>query len=84
VEEVVSLSQVPNGPAVYALYGGRGRGAHIAYVGMTDKLRQRIAQHLVRRDSSVVTGVSVVSLNPNLVSEMRWWHHITFQDPVHL
>jgi hypothetical protein len=32
-----------------------------------------VSQHLVRRDSSIVTGTSVVSLNPDYVSEIRWW-----------
>ena len=79
-----TLSQVPNVPAVYALYGGRGRTSHVAYVGVTDKLRQRISQHLVRRDSSVVTGVSVVSLDPNLVREVCWWEHSSFAHPTHV
>lgn len=84
MQEAAAISDLPNVPAVYALYGGRGRGQHVAYVGVTDKLRQRITQHLVRRDSSVVTGVSVVSLNPDLVSEVRWWLHPTFHDPAHV
>lgn len=84
MEEAAAISELPNVPAVYALYGGRGRGQQTAYVGVTDKLRQRITQHLVRRDSSVVTGVSVVSLNPGLVTEVRWWIHPTFQDPAHI
>jgi hypothetical protein len=84
LDEAVTISQLPNEPAVYALYGGRGRSVHAAYVGVTDKLRQRITQHLVRRDSSVVTGVSVVSLDPDLVSEVRWWLHPSFNDPAHV
>jgi hypothetical protein len=27
-----AIAQLPNAPAVYAIYGGRGRGLHVAYV----------------------------------------------------
>lgn len=30
------------------------------------------------RDSSVTTGASAVSLNPDLVTELRWWEHAQF------
>ncbi len=83
-DEVVTISQIPNEPAVYAFYGGHGRSAHAAYVGVTDKLRQRITQHLVRRDSSVVTGASAVSITPDLITQVRWWLHPSFQDPAHV
>ncbi|MBC9785526.1 hypothetical protein H1S01_13545 [Heliobacterium chlorum] len=67
------LSQVPNTPAVYALYGGKGRSLHVAYVGIASRLKSRLEQHLVRRDSSVTTGASAVSLNLEHLSEIRWW-----------
>jgi hypothetical protein len=60
------------------MYGGKGRGLHIAYVGVSEKLKQRVRQHLIRRNSSVTTGVSVVALNPELVCEVRWWEHPDF------
>lgn len=77
---VASISELPNIPAVYAMYGGRGSSAYVAYVGMGGTLKQRIEQHLIRRDSSVVTGTSAVSLNPDLVTEVRWWEHPKFTD----
>jgi hypothetical protein len=49
-------------------------------VGIADKLRNRIEQHLVRRDSSVTTSTSTVSLNPDYVSELRWWEHQRFHN----
>ena len=55
---------LPNRPAVYALYSGNGNSRYVAYVGIAGKLKQRITQHFIRRDSSVATGVSAVSLNP--------------------
>lgn len=80
MREVATISELPNTPAVYALYGGRGNGLHVAYVGMAEALRRRIRQHLVTHDSSVTTGASVASLNPNLVTEVRWWEHPRFAE----
>jgi hypothetical protein len=77
---ITTISDLPNLPAVYAMYGGRGRSLHVAYVGIAEKLRRRIDQHLVKHDSSVTTGTSVVSLNPELVTEVRWWEHSDFSD----
>lgn len=73
-ETLDRISQLPNVPAVYALYGGRSsKSLHVAYVGVADKLKRRIEHHLKQRSSSVTTGVSVVSINPELVTEVRWW-----------
>ncbi len=70
---VMSPSDLPKVPAVYALYGGRDRTRHVAYVGVAStSLRSRIEQHLVRRDSSVTTGVSAVSLNPEHVTGLAF------------
>lgn len=77
---VASVAELPNVPAVYALYGGTGRSQYVAYVGIADRLKDRIGQHLIRRDSSIVTGVSTVGLNPDLVTEVRWWTHPDFSD----
>jgi hypothetical protein len=73
------LRTLVDGPALYCLYGGR-RPAHASYVGIADRLRTRIVQHLVRRDSSVTTGVATVALNPDLVTEIKWWRHARFSD----
>jgi hypothetical protein len=78
--KISSISDLPNIPAVYALYGGQGHGLYVAYVGVADKLKNRIRQHLVRRDSSVTTGTSAAGLNPDYVTEVRWWEHSTFAD----
>jgi hypothetical protein len=78
-----AISDLPQAPAVYAMYGGKGRGRHVAYVGIAQKLRDRIVQHLVRRDSSVATGTSAVQLNPDYVTAVEWWEHPDFdQRPV--
>ena len=75
---VNAVSELPQIPAVYAMYGGRGRGRYVAYVGIAKSLRPRVIQHLVRRDSSVTTGTSAVQLNPDYVTELDWWEHPGF------
>ena len=82
--EVQRVSLVPSVPAVYALYGGRGRSLHIAYVGVAENLRRRLEQHLEHRNSSVTTGAGVVGVNPELVTEVRWWTHPTFEQKDYL
>jgi hypothetical protein len=68
-----SLSEIPSTPGLYALMGGHGNRSYIAYVGIAGKLRRRIAQHFVLRDSSVTTGTSATALNPDHVTAVRWW-----------
>lgn len=81
---MTSIADLPSRPAVYALYGGRGRGLHVAYVGTARDLRSRITQHLIRRDSSIATGATVVTLNAALVTQVRWWEHPDFADETYL
>jgi len=78
--EVKTFSEIPNVPAVYALCGGATlhRGTYIAYVGHTHNLRKRINDHLIARETRVITGLSAVSLNPDHVVEVRWWEHPSF------
>lgn len=73
------IYNLPNVPAVYAFYSG-GRGPqHVAYVGTAGKVKQRIIQHLIRWDSSVTTGASAASLNPDYVTNLSWWEHPNFE-----
>jgi len=74
------ITDLPNTPAVYLLFGGKKGNKFVAYVGIADKLRQRVTQHLIRRDSSITTGVSIVSLNPDYVTEIQWWEYPDFSD----
>jgi hypothetical protein len=74
------IYDLPNVPAVYAFYSG-GRGPQqVTYVGTAGKLKPRIIQHLIRRDSSVTTGTSAASLNPDYVTNLSWWEHQDFED----
>ena len=76
--EISSVSDLPNVPAVYAMYGGQRPHLYVAYVGIAGKLRNRVVQHLVRRDSSVATGTSAAMLNPDYVTAVWWWEHPEF------
>jgi len=78
MHKIPKISSLPNTPAIYAIYGGKGQRKFVAYIGIADKLRNRISQHLVRRDSSIVTGTSIVSLNPDYVTALSWWEHPEF------
>jgi hypothetical protein len=75
-----SISDLPDAPAVYAMYAGKGQGLYCAYIGVAGKLKQRVFQHLVRRDSSVTTGTSAVVLKPEYITEIRWWEHQDFSE----
>jgi len=46
-----------------------------AWVGTLDR---RVHQHLVLRNSSVVTGVTVASLNPEHIRDVWWWESPEF------
>ena len=37
-----------------------------------------MSQHLLKRDSSVTTGASAISLNPDKIAECHWWLHESF------
>ena len=80
MKNINSITELPNVPAVYAMYGGRGRGLHVAYVGIADALKRRVMQHLIKRDSSVATGTSAAALNPDYITEVSWWEHPDFSD----
>jgi hypothetical protein len=56
----------------------------VVYVGLGDSLRQRLDQHLVKRDSSLTSGASAVVLNAEFVTEIRWWQSSAFADRTQL
>ncbi len=73
-----TIGDLPKKPTIYAMYGGTGHHRYVAYVGKADNLRRRIEQHLVRRNSSVTTGIAAAALNPDMVTEVEWWEHEDF------
>ena len=75
-----SLWELPQLPAVYALCGGSERRRYVAYVGIARKLRRRIGQHLITRDSGVAVGTSAVGINAaDYVTEVCWWQSGSFR-----
>jgi hypothetical protein len=78
--EINEIKNLPSVPAVYALLGGSDSRSYVAYVGIGGKLKSRIVQHLVRKDSSVTTGTTATSLNPEHVTQVRWWEAKEFTD----
>ena len=70
------FSEVPQVPAIYALYEKNS----VAYVGISGSLKDRLNQHFFRRDSSATTSVGAVSLNPDFITRIDWWLHEDFAD----
>ena len=74
--QIQTISSLPNLPSIYAIYAKNSKVP--VYIGQTTKLKNRITQHLVRRDSSIVTGASGYSLDPDHVKRISWWEHHLF------
>jgi hypothetical protein len=53
---------------------------YVAYVGVAGDLQGRLLQHLSYRDSSVVTGASATSINPDLIGGVVWWSTDEMED----
>ena len=49
-----------------------------SYIGLSNKLRESVSQHLLKRDRSVATGESAISLNPENIAECLWRIHESF------
>ena len=79
---VHTVSSLPNLPSVYAIYG-KNHEIPI-YIGKTKTLKERIKQHLISRNSSIVTGQNGYSLDPDYVEKVAWWQHEYFYDPSQL
>jgi hypothetical protein len=58
--ELTLISDLPKVPTVYAMFSGQGRSRYVAYVGLGSKLRGRLEQHLVRRDTCVVVSEGTI------------------------
>ncbi len=80
MNRIDAINDLPSVPAVYALMGGQGSRAYVAYVGIAGKLKGRIVQHLVSRNSSVATGTTATSINPDHITQVEWWEADEFID----
>jgi len=81
MKELYFVKELPKVPAVYAIYGGRD-SSYVAYVGSGGDLRQRMEQHLIKRNSTVTTATSASTLNPDYVTGLEWWAHDSFKDKI--
>ena len=72
------IKHLPQFSGIYAFKGPNDNQGAYSYVGLSNKLRDRVSQHLLRRDSSVASGASAISLNPDKIAECHWWIHETF------
>ena len=72
---------LPQDPGIYGLKSPTDvkKGSY-SYVGSSGKIKDRVQQHLLKRNSSVTTGASATSLNPDKIAECDWWCHKTFVD----
>jgi hypothetical protein len=82
--ETGTFSGVPGVPGLYAMYGGLRARPHVAYVGISSNLNDRLVQHFDKQDSSVVTGVSAAGINIHAVRFVHWWQDDDFNDSDHL
>ena len=83
MQEVDQISDLPETGAIYALYGrvGEKRGKkYIVYIVQSGRLRTRIRQHLVSKDSSVVTQTYAYALLPDQISDINWWEDESFNE----
>jgi hypothetical protein len=80
VHRLPRISELPNTPAIYILYGGKKSNKFIAYVGLAKELRERINHHIILRNSSITTGASITSLDPDYITEIQWWEYPEFED----
>ena len=55
--QIQTISSLPNLPSIYAIYAKSSKVP--VYVGQTTKLKNRIIQHLIRRDSSIVEQMAI-------------------------
>ncbi|CAM3710120.1 hypothetical protein [Marinicrinis lubricantis] len=74
--KLTTIHKLPSVPAVYVMFDKKD----VAYVGISEKLKNRLVQHFIRRDSSVTTGASAVSLNPDRIAEVVWWESPEFSN----
>ena len=76
MRKIKSIRELKNVPAVYALFEGHGTYEYLAYVGVADKLRQRVEQHLIKHDSTASKG----KLEIMELTKLKWWEDARFSD----
>ena len=72
------IKHLPQFPGIYGFKRPNNIQDNYSYIGLSNKLRESVSQHLLKRDSSVATGASAISLNPDKIAECHWWIHESF------
>ena len=78
------IKHLPQFPGIYGFKWPNDIQNNYSYIGLSNKLRERVWQHLLKRDSSVATGASAISLNPDKIAECHWWIHASFDEREYL
>ena len=72
------IKHLPQFPGIYGFKGPNDIKDNYSYIGLSNKLRERVSQHLLKRESSVATVATAISLNPDKIAECHWWIHESF------
>ncbi|MHA2247616.1 MAG: hypothetical protein ACXADY_21890 [Candidatus Hodarchaeales archaeon] len=81
--EIKYIYELPETGAIYAFYGREEetrKEKYVAYIGQSGRLKTRIKQHLISRDSSVVTQNYAYALLPDKISDFYWWEYKSFNE----
>ena len=66
------IKHPPQFPGIYGFKRPNNIQDNYSYNGLSNKLRESLSQHLLKSDSSVATGASAISLNPENIAEYHW------------
>jgi len=70
----VSIWELPEVPAVFALYGG----PRLVFLGLAHSLLERIIEQFVV--PNLRPASSALFMQPGYLNEIRWWEHPEFAD----
>lgn len=74
----VSIWELPEVPAVFALHGGPQR--RLVFVSLADSLLERILEQLVIPNLRLRPPSRTLYMLPGYLNEIRWWEHPEFAD----
>jgi hypothetical protein len=75
---VTSIWDLPDVPAVYALYGRSAERERLLFVGVAESLFERLLEQLVIPSLHFRTPGAGMFMQPGYVGEVRWWEHERF------
>ncbi len=78
------IKHLPQFPGIYGFKRPSDNKGAYSYIGLSNKLRERVSQHFLKRDNSVSKSANEISLNPDKIEECHWWIHETFGERQYL